>query len=430
MEVTDQSTTPAPSHRKPSPRRLDTESRSKHLRAMAQLERCLRDTRSNRTARRFAQPRIAVAIPVCNEVERIIHCVDSLSAQQDRYGQPLAAGVLRVVLLTNGCSDGTYQVVLDHLERWRAGVTMFDVSLPLTQRNAGYARHLVNHAALDLLPSTGGLLFMTDADSCAPPHWVSTYAPMLRSGYDVVMGCVDLRPDDCPELLITLKRRGELEDHYTRLLDRLECLIDPIPHDPWPRHFSASGANIAMRVEALQTIADFPRPASSEDKLLARMLEAGGCRLRHDCETKIHTSGRLFGRAAGGMADTLRTRLRVPNAPCDERLECADQAYFRARLRRALRDVFGAIVTTKADVMATLSAFDMDTDDLLWDAECDTFEAFWQRLEHSHPRLRRLGITPVRLVAEIERAQQLLILVGQSFARGRTASPEERVQVA
>jgi hypothetical protein len=397
---------------------------------MAQLERCLRDTRSNRIARRFAQPRVAVAIPVCNEVERIVHCVDALGAQRDRYGQPLAEGVLRVVLLTNGCTDGTYQVILDQLERWRIGVSVFDVSLPHAHRDAGHARHLANHAAIDLLPGKDGLLFMTDADSCAPPNWVSVYAAMLRSGHDAVMGCVDLRPDDCPELLTALKHRGELEDHYTQLLDRLECLLDPVAHDPWPRHFGASGANLAMRVEALQKIVDFPRTACGEDRLLARLLEASGCRLRHDCETKVLTSGRLFGRAAGGMADTMRLRLRMPNAPCDDRLECADHACFRARLRRALRDAFGVNGTTRPAVMATLAAFDVNIEDAPWDAGCGSFEAFWQALEDSHPQLRRRGITPCRLVAEIERAGQLLLLVGQRAAHGRRLQPEERVQVA
>jgi Glycosyl transferase family 2 len=425
MKTIDQSIVPALTRRQ-----LGAESRSRHLRAMAQLERCLRDTRSNRTARRYVQPRVAVAIPVCNEVERIIHCVDSLDAQQGRYGQPFAEGALRVVLLMNGCTDGTYQVVIEHLEKWCIGVSVFDVSLPQAHRDAGHARYLANHAAVDLLPDKGGLLFMTDADSCAPPHWVSVYASMLRAGHDVVMGCVDLRPDDCPEPLTALKHRGELEDHYTRLLDCLECLLDPIAHDPWPRHFGASGANIAMRVEALQKIADFPQSTCGEDKLLARMLEAGGCRIRHDCETKVHTSGRLFGRAVGGMADTMRMRIRMPSAPCDERLERADQAYFRARLRRALRDAPGVDGTMKAAVMTVLAAFEMNIEDVPWDAGCSGFEPFWQALEQRHPQLQRQGIAPGQLVAEIERAEQLLRLVDQRCTYGGVMLPEDRVQVA
>jgi hypothetical protein len=321
-------------------------------------------------------------------------------------------------------------MLLDHIERWRVGVTVLDVSLPYAHRNAGCARHLVNHAAWNLLPDRGGLLFMTDADSCAPPNWISTYAKMLRSDYDAVAGCVDLQPDDCAEVLTALSERGELEDRYTLLLDRLECLIDPVAHDPWPRHFSASGANLAIRVEALQTITDFPRVACSEDKLLARMLEAQGCRVRHDCITKIHTSGRLFGRAEGGMADTMRERIRVPNAPCDERLECVASACFRARLRRALRDAFAQGSITKSDIRIILSAFDMDTDGVFWGAERATFGTFWELLEQSHPRLQRQAITPDRLTTEIQEAQRLLAWMELSSAPPRSAQPENEEQTA
>lgn len=409
---------------------MSSHTRAVHLRTMGLLERCLQNIQCNSAARKFPTPRIVVAIPVCNEVERIGGCVDSLNEQMSPAGQPLAQGLVRVVLLTNGCVDGTQRTILNHLEQWRVAVTMLDVSLPPAYRNAGYARHLVNHAALDLLTDRSGLLFMTDADSCAPTNWVSAYSDMLRNGYDAIAGGVNLRSDDCPDLLAALRRRGELEDRYTELLDRLECAIDPIPHDPWPRHFSASGANFAMRVEALSAITDFPRVAHSEDKLLARMLESRGCRVRHDCETKIHTSGRLLGRAVGGMADALRTRIRVPNTPCDERLECARNAHFRAKLRRALRETFNKASVTGPDRMAVLSAFALNADEVTWDEEPTTFHAFWERLERTHPRLQRRAITPDRLMAEIKHAERLLTLMDHDSRHPRTPAPERQEQVA
>jgi hypothetical protein len=362
--------------------------------------------RSNRAARRYPNPLLAVAIPAHNEVERIVRCVDALNAQQDTSGTPLAKDLMRVVVLANSCTDGTYAALVERLDRWQVAITVIDIHLPRALCNAGSARYLANHAALDLLPADDGLLFMTDADSCAPPHWISTYAQMLQSGYDAVIGSVDFHPDDCSEIPPPLQHRCVLEDRYASLLDELESRIDPLRHDPWPRHFSASGANIALRVDALQRIGDFPRIALGEDKALARALVARDCRVRHDCQTRVHTSGRLFGRAAGGMADTLRHRFKVPGSVCDERLESAEQALWRASVRRALRDTFSDGTPSKEAIADVMARFGMETAGLAAGNFC--FEAFWDALERHHPRLIRHPITPCRLMAEIRHAERLL----------------------
>ncbi len=108
----------------------------------------------------------------------------------------------------------------------------------------------------------------------------------------------------------------------------LLALVDPVPHDTWPRHYNASGANIALRVDALGGVDDFPPVAGSEDRLFVGQLEAHGRRVRHDTNIRARTSGRLFGRAVGGIADTLRKRIREPATPCDPRLECLDRRTF------------------------------------------------------------------------------------------------------
>lgn len=407
--------------------RVRRHERSAHARAMSQLEHLIRRMRSNRIAQKHKSPLVAVAIPVCNEVERIARCIESLSDQRDAQGCLLARGLVRVVLLTNGCTDGTYEAVLEQMERSRAAITVIDVAIPNARRNAGCARRLANHAALDMLPSKGGLLFMTDADSCAPMQWISTYGALLRSGYDAVAGLVELDPHDCPDILPSLKQRGELEDRYSVLLDRIDVVVDPVAHDPWPRHYNAFGANLAIRTDALRGIGDFPEVACGEDRLLVSQLEAHGRKVRHDCHTRVRTSGRLFGRAAGGMADTLRLRLKAPDSACDPRLEFAERAYFRACLRADMRSRWNKRADSfSPSAMATWTErLDLPATAILTALAADTFHEAWQRLEASSPALERHPVSPCHLAGEIQRAEQLLAHLLSGELPSWTSSTEE-----
>lgn len=384
-----------------------------HRRAIGQLESLLVRSAQNRLARVHTSPSIVVAVPVCNEADRILRCLEALSAQRSLSGHLLPAGLTRVVLLTNNCTDRSYELVQHHMDELEVAISLFDVVMPKSKRNAGKARRLVNHAAIELLVSEQGLLFMTDADSAVPPHWIASYRRLLRNGYEAVAGSVALHPTDCDQLDAALRARGQLEATYTELLDQLDTLIDPIPHDPWPRHYNASGANIAVRLDALAEIPDFPDVACGEDRLFIRSLEAHGRRVRHDCDTRVLTSGRLIGRAKGGMADTLQRRITVPDSPCDLRLEPADRAYFRATLRAHWRKRWPALPHDAAAMQSLRGVLAVDTASFTVARQVPTFEAAWQRLETMSAVLERHCLTPADLPGEILRARTLL----ESFAR-------------
>lgn len=395
-----------------------------HSRAMRQLETLLRHTRNNRLAQKYPRPVIAVAIPVSNEVERIARCIEALANQRDLSGCLLARGLVRVVLLTNGCTDGSYDLIERHMEHWRIAISAYDISLPRIRQNAGSARHMANHVALDLLPKSG-LLFMTDADSCAPPQWIASYGALLRSGYDAVAGLVNLHPDDCAEILLPLHQRIALEERYTEMLDELDAFIDPVVHDPWPRHYNASGANIAMRVDAIRGVDDFPQIACGEDRLLIRRLEAQGRRVRHDRQLRVLTSGRLVGRAAGGMADTLRHRLKTPDTPCDPRLEALDSAYARASLRREMRDLWKADEHNLASASPWADYLGVTVSNVQDVFHAKTFESAWHCLEESAPALERRPISPCQLPEEIQKAERLLRCLKAGGTRGAIDIPLE-----
>ncbi len=119
------------------------------------------------------------------------------------------------------------------------------------------------------------------------------------------------------------------ECHYAALLDEIDAHIDPVPFDPLPRHDEHSGASIAVTVAAWARAGGIPDVHSSEDRAFFNALRRIDARVRHLNEAVVTVSGRTEGRAAGGMADTIRRRMVATDAFLDSRLEPALAAIAR-----------------------------------------------------------------------------------------------------
>jgi hypothetical protein len=350
---------------------------------------------------------IVVAVPVRNEIDRIGACTGALSHQQ----APSAAARIRTVFLVNDSTDGTAEWLVDQLPVFPRAAAVIHVDMPHAERNAGRARWLANHVAMDMVDPVRGQLFMTDADSCVPGDWVQRYSHMLQHGWDAIAGPVAINRDDCQQIVASLDHRNHLEGCYTALIDELESLIDPVAHDPWPRHFNAFGANLAVKVAAVRRLDDLPSMACGEDRALVRAMEALDMKIRHDTLTAARTSGRLFGRAEGGMADTLRHRTHVPDASCDERLEHADRACLRASLRATWRQLHPRRNTARTLMEQFAVDLGVSFHIVASAAGLGTFGASWHALEAVSPRLVRRPIAPSHLTLEIRRARDLIRIV-------------------
>jgi hypothetical protein len=68
---------------------------------------------------------IVVAIPVQNEANRIADCIHALTNQCPRFGR----GKVHVVLLANGCSDGTTDWLFENMARWLVPATVIEAQL-------------------------------------------------------------------------------------------------------------------------------------------------------------------------------------------------------------------------------------------------------------------------------------------------------------
>ena len=189
----------------------------------------------------------------------------------------------------------------------------------------------------------------------------------------------------------------------------MAALIDPDPHDPWPRHAAHSGASIALTLAAYRRVGGLPAVPVGEDRALFEALVRAEMRVRHCPAARVVVSCRLDGRAAGGMADTLRRRLAEADAaPLDAGLEPALDALLRLRCRRALRRLRAGMPRT-GDPLRLALALGLQPALLADIARLPRFWQAWDALQTAAwPLQRRRLLRAGALGAEIGRATAIL----------------------
>lgn len=286
------------------------------------------------TSPRFASsvPDTVIAIPVRNEAERIEACLRAIDAQEG-----VRPGSLGLYLFLNNCSDGTDRIVAELAQVMSIPVRVRTVSFD--GAHAGWARRAAMEAAAEWIgpDGTAGTILTSDADSRVPSDWVARNLAALEAGADAVAGRIQIDEAEWAALPKSLRARGKLEDAYSDLLTELEARIDHDPHDPWPCHRTTIGATLAVRLSAYRKVGGMPMIALGEDGAFVAALLQHGLRVRHAKDVVVTVSGRLVGRAPGGVADTIRARCEVPDSLCDARMEAVPRALYRYLWRRRLR---------------------------------------------------------------------------------------------
>ena len=274
-----------------------------------------------------SQPHHVVAIPARDEADHIAACLKSLAGQAEH-----------VVLLVNNSRDGTGDVA-------RAAAAMAGLPLTVHERtfapalcNAGHARRCVMGLAADLVPD--GVLLTTDADARVAPDWIAANLRHLASGADAVAGRALIDPVDAATIPRRLHEDDARECRLGELLDEIAAILDPDPADPWPRHTEHSGASICVSTSAFRRVGGMPDRALGEDRAFFAALRQADAAIRHAPDVTVTVSGRIVGRARGGMADTMRRRITAPDPFLDDRIEPVPSAVRRARLRATARVVW------------------------------------------------------------------------------------------
>jgi hypothetical protein len=181
------------------------------------------------------------------------------------------------------------------------------------------------------------VLLTTDADGRVPADWIKANLAIIESGAQVVAGRAEIDPFEAKNIPNILHEDDARECHYGRLAGEIDALLDPDPSDPWPRHSEHSGASLAVTLPAYRIAGGIPLVSPGEDRAFVEALKRTDARIRHASEIAVVVSGRIVGRAIGGMADTIRRRLVEPDRFLDEQLESARDTVKRAGLRRLFR---------------------------------------------------------------------------------------------
>lgn len=349
-------------------------------------------------------PRAIVAIPAKDEADRLPACLGALTSQTDENGRALPEGVYGLMFFINNSRDESAQIVRQLALETTVPIRVVEARLPQNSSHAGGARR----AAMDLAEAwmdegstPDGILLTTDADSRVAPDWISANLNAFAQGAEAVLGHISL-DEEGEHLSPALHARGKLESVYEDLLNELAARLDPQDCNPWPHHSTISGATLALTRSVYRRVGGMPEVPLGEDKALIRELRRRDVRIRFAPEVSVVTSGRTFGRAPGGVADTLRLRNEDPRAICDEALERCSSAYRRALWRGRLRRAGlanaprwpGLLHVPANEVRRALSAF--------------AFGEAWELIEQASPALARKPLAPAELPREIEAASRLL----------------------
>lgn len=342
---------------------------------------------------------VVVAIPVKDEADSIGACLLALANQE-------GAAADRIVLLVNDTTDGTVAVVRGLAPSLPVRVEVVEHQFAPGRAGAGQARRLaMQHAAVRA--GSGGVLLTTDADGRVAPDWLANNLRHLWNGADAVAGCAVIDPVDALLIPAALHEADALECAYGDLLDEIASLLNPDPCDPWPRHTEHSGASICVTLDAYRRAGGIPAVALGEDRLFFEALRRIDAHIRHARDVRVTVSGRITGRARGGMADTIRRRLVAPDLTLDDRLETTAMCARRARLRARLRAAYAARRPDSALTRLLCRDLGFSPDELgrLW--KLPTFGEAWAEAEARSPALVRAVVAVAQLDEETEAARAL-----------------------
>lgn len=223
---------------------------------------------------------VGVVIPARNEQDLIDACLTSV----DKALHGLPSGIATAVwVVVDRSSDATAEIVrrrfAGHADR---GYCVNDQNLAI-----GSVRHHGIRRVLRLLPGhepAGVWLLHTDADTQVAADWATAQVRHARAHAYAVAGTAGL--DTVDRLSPAALRR------YEQLLED-------------GRHRHVYGANLGVRADVYGRVGGFSACRSGEDHDLVRRLRRAGYRVVQAADVRVTTSGRLVGRAEGGLADLL-----------------------------------------------------------------------------------------------------------------------------
>jgi GT2 family glycosyltransferase len=294
-----------------------------------------------------------VAIPARNEEKRLPLLLAAL-ANQTWHAH--SRRPLEVVVVLNNCDDGSRAAVVEAVRlEPRLSVELIDIHFADGDAHVGTARRLaMDMAAQSCAGTDGTAILTTDADAVPRADWVEANLRHLQE-VDLVGGHIRGDPAEEAQLGPGFRRRAHQHLRYADLINQLAAVVDPVAHDPWPRHRDYTGASLAVRADVYAAVGGLPALPRREDLAFVTRVAAAGYRIRHPLDVETEVSARLVGRASGGMADCLREWMREEATGAPLLVEDPQRVLARLQRRRRLRQLGDASPTERAAVARDLA---------------------------------------------------------------------------
>ena len=339
-----------------------------------------------------------VVIPARDEAATILDTLTSLSRQRTIRGANLDAHLYEVILLANNCRDDTAGVArafAAHHPNFKLHVV--ERTMPAALSHVGAARRLLMDAALERLTSIDrarGVIASTDADSRVAPDWIAQTLREIDAGVDAVGGRIMLERAGAssrtherattPGTSAT-RRLHLLDNAYHLLATTLVGILDPVSHDPLPRHHQHFGGSFAITAAAYFAVGGLPVVPYLEDVALYRAIINRDLRFRHSPRVRVTTSDREDGRTRLGLSRQLREWTELRREGRTWFVESGGEIERRARLVRDLREVWIELRAEKrpssSDLFDLAAGFAIDAERLAAYLEsCDTFGALIEKV--------------------------------------------------
>lgn len=286
----------------------------------------------------LAQCRLSIIVPARDEAGVLNETLRRAAEQVDFNNRPLDPRVFEIIVLANNCGDDTATIARRFQQRTRTPVHTVEVALPPAQANVGRARQMLMNAAFARLKSKpGGVIASTDADTRVAPDWAWATLREIEAGADAVCGRILIEKSE-RETLCPNARQYHLRDTaYRRAVAELEGWLDPVEHDPNPRHHQHFGASFAVTADVYRRIGGLPLVPHLEDRALFFKLKAVDARIRHSPFVRAHTSARKSGRAALGLSTQLEEWAQMGAARETQKVESLAELETWFRIRREFR---------------------------------------------------------------------------------------------
>lgn len=290
---------------------------------------------------------LCVAIPVYNEQEGIGGTLKALAAQIDLDGRPLDHRRYEVLLLANNCHDRTVPIAQEFAAAHPGfQLRVIEIKIEKPHAHVGVARRLVMDEACRRLTALGrhrGVIASTDGDTRVASTWIAATLDEIVRGADAVGGRILSSHDEVANLDPGTRLYYRRDSAYRVLRAAYDHALDPLPHNPWPRHFQYFGASLAVTTEAYLAAGGLPVVHCLEDMAFEKALHRLDVRLRHSPQVSVLTSLRCAGKVCVGLSSTLTQWTEAAREGRPLLVESVEAVKRIAQERSALRRMWGEV---------------------------------------------------------------------------------------